>query len=491
MAALLWAEERAPEPAAASTKTYQKAALIHFDGEITPWLEGYFNRKLAAAKKAGADLIIIEVDSPGGYMQESGDMADLLRESTWAHTVAYIPDEALSGAAYVALGCDEIVMRPTARFGDVGVIFLDQDFMFRYAPEKIRSNLVQELRILAVAKGRPPALAEAMVDMDVEVFRCRNLNTGEVTFLSEAELKSRPDADDWEQLELVLESQKGRFLEVSGSRAVELKLASAVVSGPEELRSRYKVEGSWEEYHPDNVDKAVYVLGLWWVTGLLFVIGLVGLLYELCAPGTCIGGLTALLCFALFYWSRFLCGTSGLLELVLFGAGVLFLAVEIFVLPGFGVAGVGGIILIVISLILACQSFIIPETTHDWKTLLSSTVLVLSSCLVFSVVAVVMTRYFHNIPVLNRMVLAPPSADHGADGKTSAGVKGSDKTAEPAVAIGSVGRAESPLRPIGRGRFGNVFVDVVCEGDYIPKGASIRVTEIAGHKIVVEASEKA
>lgn len=290
--------------AAAAPKAYRKAAIIHFDGEITPWLHGYFNRKLAAAKKAEADLLIIEFDSPGGYMQESGELADLLRETTWAHTVAYIPDHALSGAAYVALGCDEIVMRPTARLGDVGVIFLDQDFMFRYAPEKVRSDLVQELRILAQVKHRPPALAEAMVDMDVEVFRCRNRNTGDISFLSEMELKTRPDAGDWEQLELVPESQKGRFLEVSGERAVELQLASAVVAGPDELRSRYQVEGPWLEFRPDTVDKAVYVLGLWWVTGLLFVVGLVGLLYELCAPGTCVGGLIALLCFALFYWSR-------------------------------------------------------------------------------------------------------------------------------------------------------------------------------------------
>jgi len=323
----------------------------------------------------------------------------------------------------------------------------------------------------------------------VEVFRCRNRSSGEIAFHSEAELKTRPDSADWEQLELVLESQKGRFLEVSGTRAVELKLASAVVSGQEELRSRYKVDGSWEEYRPDAVDKAVYILGLWWVTGLLFVIGLVGLLYELCAPGTCIGGITALLCFALFYWSRFLSGTSGLLELTLFAAGVLFLAVEIFVLPGFGVSGVAGIILIVVSLILACQSFIIPETAHDWKTLLSSTFLVLGSCVVFCVVAAVMTRYFHNIPILNRMILAPPAADkEAADNKASAGDKGG-KASEPAIAIGSVGRAESPLRPIGRARFGNTFLDVVCEGDYIPKGAPLRVIEVAGHRIVVEAAD--
>jgi membrane-bound serine protease (ClpP class) len=490
MAALLGAEV-APQVQPAATKTYRQAAIIHFEGPITPWLEGYFTRKLAAARKAGAELIVIEVDSPGGYVDESGNMAEMLRDASWAHTVAYIPEEALSGAAFVSLGCDEIVMRPTARLGDVGVIFLDQDFMFRYAPEKYKSDLVQRVRGLAIAKGRPPALAEAMVDMDVEVFRYRNKNTQSIVFLSEVEIKSRPDSAEWEKLELVLESQKGRFLEVSGSRAVELQLASAVVADENELRGRFQVAGEWQEYRPDTADKAVYVLGLWWVTGLLFIVGLVGLLYELSAPGTCIGGITALLCFALFYWSRFHAGTSGVLELVLFGTGILLLAVEIFVLPGFGVAGVGGILLIVISMILACQNFIVPESEHDWYTLLSSSFLVLSSCAAFAVVAGVMMRYFHVIPFLNNMILTPPGTSQSNTSSVVAGQKGDDKASsdalESAVQVGSLGRTETPLRPIGRARFGDVFLDVVCEGDYIPRGASIRVLEINGHKVIVEA----
>ena len=494
LVAILSADDAPPAKPAlpAAAKTYHKAAVIHFEGPITPWLEGYFNRKLAAAKKAGADLIVVAVDSPGGYVDESRDLAEMLRDASWAHTVAYVPDEALSGAAFVSLGCDEIVMQPGARLGDVGVIFLDQDFMFRYAPEKYKSDLVQRLRGLAIAKGRPPALAEAMVDMDVEVFRCRNKNTGSITFLSELELNNRPDSADWEKLELVIESQKGRFLEVSGTRAVELQLASATVTSEEELRKRFEVEGEWQEYRPDTADKAVYVLGLWWVTGLLFIVGLVGLLYELSAPGTCIGGITALLCFALFYWSRFHAGTSGMLELVLFGTGVLLLAVEIFVLPGFGVAGVSGILLILISMVLACQNFIVPRTEHDWGTLLSSSFLVLSSCAGFAVVAGVMMRYFHVIPVLNNMILAPPTSsrnDAEAGGVLKDGSKSSGRALESAVQVGSIGRTETSLRPIGRARFGDAFVDVVCEGDYIPRGANVRVLEISGHKVIVEAAE--
>jgi membrane-bound serine protease (ClpP class) len=199
LVALVWADDAPPakpDPPPAA-KTYRMAAIVHFEGPITPWLEGYFKRKLAAAQKAGADLIVVAVDSPGGYVDESQEMAEMLRDASWAHTVAYVPDEALSGAAFVSLGCDEIVMRPGARLGDVGVIFLDPDFMFRYAPEKYKSDLVQQLRGLAIAKGRPPALAEAMVDMDVEVYRFRHKTDGKATFLSELEHTNRPDSADW------------------------------------------------------------------------------------------------------------------------------------------------------------------------------------------------------------------------------------------------------------------------------------------------------
>ena len=176
-----------------------------------------------------------------------------------------------------------------------------------------------------------------------------------------------------------------------------------------------------------------------------------------------------------------------MLELVLFGTGVLLLAVEIFVLPGFGVAGVGGVLLIVISMVLACQNFIVPESEHDWNTLLSS-----SSCAAFAVVAGVMMRYFHVIPVLSSMILAPPGASQNDDAASGVeiqheGSKTGGKAIESAVQVGSIGLAETPLRPIGRARFGNAFLDVVCEGDYIPRGAAIRVLEIAGHKVIVEA----
>ena len=108
---------------------------------------------------------------------------------------------------------------------------------------------------------------------------------------------------------------------------------------------------------PSGVDTAVTLLNLPLVTGLLFVIGLVALYIEFMHRAWGLGGLIAGLCFALFFWSRFLGGTAGWLEVILFVAGVAFLAMEVFVIPGFGIAGLTGLLLVFTSILMASQHF--------------------------------------------------------------------------------------------------------------------------------------
>ena len=145
------AEDQPTERPAA--RSYKKGVLIKFEGIILPQLERFTNRKLDQAQQLGADLVILEIDSPGGALEATFNLVARLRDINWAHTVAYIPNEALSGAAIVALACDEILMDPQARLGDAGPIFQGPDALFRHAPEKIRSDLALRVRDLASAKG--------------------------------------------------------------------------------------------------------------------------------------------------------------------------------------------------------------------------------------------------------------------------------------------------------------------------------------------------
>lgn len=471
-----------PPAAAAEGRTIGKTAVvIRLEGMITPITPSYLERKLETARQDGAELVIIEIDSPGGELFSSLQIAQMLHDISWAETVAYIPESgvngALSGAAFVALGCQRIYMGPKAAIGDAGVIESDGNNPFRYVPEKQRTHVVRTIRDLASSHGRPPALAEAMVEKDLDVYRVRNKRTGEETYMSEKELASADDADDWEKEKPVEESLGGNFLEVNGTRAAELGLADGTVNSREELFEKLGVAGRPKVLDWSGVDTLVLVLNSPIVTALLFIIGLVATYVEMSSPGLGMGILVACLCFALFFWSRFLGGTADWLEIVLFLAGLGFLAVELFVLPGFGIAGLSGLLLLGASLILASQDFVIPETPQEMKTLMTTLLVLTVSMLSFFVVAAVMSRYFGSMPVLNRLMLQPPvAAVETPEGQAS-------RSGEPAV--GQVGVADSALRPAGRARFGHRMLDVMTDGEFIAPGSRVEIVRISGRRVLV------
>ena len=236
-------------------------------------------------------------------------------------------------------------------------------------------------------------------------------------------------------------------------------------------------------YRRTSTDTVVHVLNWPLVTGLLVVVGLVALYVECSAPGIGIGGLVAGLCALLFFWSRFLGGTSGWLEVVLFIAGLIFLAVELFVIPGFGIPGLTGILLMLASFLLASQDFIVPTTAKQTDTLLFSFLTLIGSSLVFVVAAVLITKKLGRIPLLSGLVLDAPQAvvkdDMEKDGK--------EVTSEihPEVSVGDWGVSESVLRPAGRAIFSGRSFDVVSDGSFIKPDEQVKVVRIQGSIITV------
>jgi membrane-bound serine protease (ClpP class) len=382
----------------------------------------------------------------------------------------------------MALACDEIIMAPDARLGDAGPVTQGPDALFRHATEKVRSDLVRRVRDLSERRGRPPALAEAMVDMDLVVYRVTNRDTGEVTYMSEPEIESSDAPQQWEKGPPVQESREGLFLEVNGTRAAELGLADAVARSRHELAARFGLRADQMLIlQTDWVDVSVSILNSWPVTVLLFIVGLIALYVELSAPGIGIGGLIAGLCFALFFWSRFLGGTAGWLEVILFVVGVVFLVVELFVLPGFGFAGVTGILLLLISIVMAGQDFTVPHSGMQLRALLRSVLVVTGSGGASIAAMALLSRYYGTIPILNRLALAPPSGagpavapqDEPGPGPSLYGVR-----------VGDCGVADSPLRPAGRARMGDDYVDVVADS-FVEQGRPVRIIKISGNRIVV------
>ncbi|RPI85855.1 MAG: hypothetical protein EHM42_06430, partial [Planctomycetaceae bacterium] len=169
----------------ALTGEVPRALIIRIDGPIDPQLEHFVQRQISRAVAAGNNLLIFEIDSPGGYLSSSETLALTISDlkDRKVHAVAWIPREAYSGAAIIALGCDEIYLRPDAMFGDAEPIELKPGGAFERAPEKLVSPLAKRLESLAELKGRPPALAGAMADKDLRVFQVTDKQTAKIWYL--------------------------------------------------------------------------------------------------------------------------------------------------------------------------------------------------------------------------------------------------------------------------------------------------------------------
>ena len=467
-------------------KTFKRPALIKFSGEIDEKLTAYFRNRFAAAKKAGVDLLIIEIDSPGGLRTQSLEMATALRDCKWAYTVATISREAISGGALVSIGCDEIHIAPIAMFGDVGEIGFDPElWAWRLIEAKMESFLDLQARAIAESKGRPRDLAVAMVDKDHVVYVRPNPDNPNGKQLFKAVRAGDLDkpAAPWV---LVDETREDRFLAVTGQRAVELEIAQGNFSARADLAKEFNFElQHLQVYQPTMTDTVIYYLNKPLISGLLILIGMIALYFELSAPGIGVGGLIAGLCAVLFFWSHFLGGTAGMLEVILFLGGITFICMELFVIPGFGVAGLGGLALLFSSVVLASQDFVMPQTAAQWNQSLTTMLILLGTGCSFLAAAAFISKRVGSIPIFNRMILAPPPVEADEE-KPSLSPEGKPlPQAHPQISVGDWGRADSLLRPAGRARFGGHSFDVISDGAYVDSGTQVRVVKINGNIITV------
>jgi membrane-bound serine protease (ClpP class) len=161
------------------------------------------------------------------------------------------------------------------------------------------------------------------------------------------------------------------------------------------------------------------------------------------------------------------------------------LILEIFLIPGFGVPGISGILLMIAALVMASQSFLMPTTASEWKTTGNSLLVVLGSGVSFIVLSIFLTRHDGEIPVLSRLTLAPSERTGGATGVARLTATKGQGVGLEHLEVGKVGIAETPLRPAGKVEFDEEFFDVVSEGDFVAKGEEVRIVDIQGNRVVV------
>ena len=475
-----------------STDKPPRARIIRIDGVIDPILHEYVEREIRRAVAEDANLIIFEIKSPGGYLLDSEQLAERISklDSKKHRTVAYIPEYAYSGAAIISMGCDDIYLHPEAKIGDAGTIEMRPGEPFERAPEKVLSPLRETMKVLAKRKGRPPALLEAMADKDLRVFEVTHSQTGRKSFMSEAEIEA--SGGEWIKGALVPESREDNLLTVNGRRAHDLQLANEPVHDMGELKQRLGIPATADLPASEQtwVDTLISILKSPGVTFLLFMVGLICIYLEVYTVSGFFG-IGGALCFAIFFWSRFLGGTAGWLEVTLFIFGLALIAMEIFVIPGFGVFGLSGGLAVIASLILASQTFVIPSTSAEFDQF-SWTIGTLSSSIV-AVVAVgaVISHFMPRIPGLRGFVLAAPGTVDDGGPLLNPAVTGDPsltlQIGENISLLSQTGTAYSTLRPSGKAHINGKLVDVVSSGEFIDPGTPVEVIEVAGNRIVVRA----
>ncbi|MCX7427568.1 MAG: hypothetical protein NTW96_18305 [Planctomycetia bacterium] len=423
-----------------------------------------------AIQQQGVNFICLWIDSPGGSPADSVRLASFLADlsPSKVRTVAYVPSEARSDAAVVALACDQVVMGPDAVLGGPGAHELSD-----IEVESVRDTI---RKVLAPAKSRSWSLPVAMVDRSLEVFRCTRLGT--VEYFSEEERSDQPEPKQWTPGQRV--TTPGGLFRADGATAVDFRLANRTVEDFSRFKELYGLEDDPTLVEPSWADFLIRAMGSPGVAVLLLMIGAAAVYAELHAPGVGIGAFIAAVCFLLFFWSRFLGGTAGWLEAILFLAGIACLVLEVFVIPGFGIFGLGGGAMVIASLILASQTFILPHNEYQMDQLQTSLTIVGGASLGFVVLAALMNRWLPRAPFLNRVMLAPLSDEEKQQ------LTQSESLVDFRRLVGRQGVTTTQLTPSGKARFGDELVDVIARGELIDKNAAITVVEVHGNRVMVE-----
>lgn len=415
------------------------------------------------------NLLFVQLETLGSEsMTAAGRLADFLssRDQQSLKTVAILTSEPSPGEILVAMACDQIIFPKDGTLGPV-----DQASVSLGDHEML--DVI--IRDVAKRKNRDWSLIKALVLNQQGLAKYRNRISGTSRVLTAIQHESLADAEDW-VLGDSLKIQQG----LTAQKAFSNRIVHFLESDPDRIQDKFFVT-EWRVLQPNASDRWVQSVARFisspGIASLVIMLAMFTMFIELSAPGLGVPGFLSACLFCLFFWANYLEGNAEWLEIILFLLGLAFLGMEVFVIPGFGLFGIGGIICVAISLILAGQDFVIPQTTAERQQLIASLfTLVTASLGVFAGIYVV-RRYFKSIPVLNRMVLEAPGA--------STMVLEEERKADLQKYLNQTGTAVTVMRPGGKVRLGVEVTDAFCEAGYMEKGAKIVVTKIENGRLFV------
>ncbi len=416
--------------------------VLPIEGVIDLGLAPFVRRVIDEATQAGAAAVVLQIDTFGGRVDAAVQIRDALL-NTKLRTVGFVNKRAISAGALIGLATQTLVMSTGSTIGAAAPVQTGMPgAAAKPAEEKTVSYVRKEFRATAEARGRPPLLAEAMVDADVKV-------SGVV--------------------------DKGKLLTLTTEEALLNKVVDHRADTLEGVLSHLGLEGAEiRTAVPHWAEQLVRFLTHPVLSSLLISVGMLGIMVEMRTPGFGIAGGLGIASLGLFFWGHWLVQLAGWEEMLLAGAGLALLIAEVFFVPGFGIAGALGVAALLGALVLSMTG------SGDTATVIvAAASRVVIALLVALVAGGVLLRYLPRLPFARRMVLAT----NLGTGPTHGSAPLSDQRW-----IGKRGHAASVLRPAGIADIEGERVDVVSDGALIERGTAIQVTHVDGNRIVVRAN---
>jgi len=421
-------------PSGAQAQDAPRVFRVPVTGVVEMGLAPFIERAIREAEDAGVSVVVLDIDTPGGRVDSAERIADAISDSG-VPVYAFVNRRAFSAGALIALATRGIYMRPGSVIGAVTPV----DGSGTKASEKIVSAMRSEMRSLAEAHGLDPAVAEAMVDESLAVPDV--VEAGQLLTLTTEEAVRIGYATRTENFATLLEE-----LGVAGAEVTDIGV-------------------NWAERFVRFFSHPV-------VSPFLLTLGFLGLIIEIKTATFGLAGLAGVLSLSLFFGSHLILGLAGWEDLLLFGAGVLFVAAEVLLIPGFGVFGVLGIAGIAGGIYMSLLGSL--PTVQDFRAaggVLSATLVVL---------LVTGWALLRHLPKSGRLFQSGIFLGTRTD--RAIGYESAERRTD---LIGTEGVAATDLRPSGVGIFRDERVDIVSESEWIEEGTPVRVVSAEGYRQVV------
>lgn len=409
----------------------EKVYRVPLHEEVEKGLYAFLQRSFADAENAGAKTIILDIDTPGGFVDAADRIAKLMTE-TDAEIVAFINNRALSAGAFLALYADEIYMTPNGSFGAAQVI----DGAGNAAETKVNSYWLAQMKNAAEHKPRDPQYALAMADPNVDMPHLR--------------------------------APKGELLTLTAEEAEKIDYSEGTVATFEALLKKIGKENAEVISTSETFsEKAARFITNPVVVPILLSIASLGLIVELYSPGFGVPGSMGLVSLLLFFYGHTIAGLAGYETLILFLIGVGLLIAELFVAGG--IAGIFGVLAIIGSILLAGTNLAFMAVS------------ILIAIAVAGIGMVIIMKFFgKKLHLLNKIILMDTM-------DTESGYVSNENRTD---LLNKTAVTLTPLRPSGVADLDGERIDVVSEGRYIDRDKEVLIVAVEGFRIVVREKKK-